>query len=197
MKHYIYILQNLVNLKIYVGQTNNPIRRKSGHKKDAFVALLQRPLYKSIRKHGWKNFKFQIVEEIDELDCDEAEIFWIQFFRSCDMNYGYNLDGGGRKNKIISNETKKKKSIASKKNYNEETKIRLANSKKTPEALKNASNASIGDKNPRAKLNTEKVLEIRNLWSLGTHSLDQLSKMFNTPKVTIHHVISRYTWKHI
>jgi group I intron endonuclease len=102
---YIYIIQNLINLKVYIGKTNNPSRRFTNHKKIAEVGMSVgrktfNLLHKAIVKYGIKNFSSQVWEEFDnEEDCLEAEKFWIEFFRSNVNRFGsecgYNLTAGG------------------------------------------------------------------------------------------------------
>ncbi len=194
---YIYVIQNETNYKIYVGQSKAPNKRWVRHKYDAMIRNHKLPLYNSIRKYGVDNFNFYIIEELPDNEIDSSEEFWIQYFRSWDANYGYNLELGGCKNKIISQETKNKQSISSKKRYTNETTIKLRESKRTPLARKHASESSTGSKNPRANINEDIVLSIRKLWQTGNYKQIELAVIFNIPKTTINHIIKRYTWKHI
>lgn len=47
---FIYVPQNLINGKIYVGQTKSPPKRKATHFSNARKGIT-RPLYAAIRKH--------------------------------------------------------------------------------------------------------------------------------------------------
>lgn len=59
-------------------------------------------------------------------------------------------------------------------------------------------NANVkGNKNPRANLSDQDVMEIRRLWDDDRVSPKELSKMFGTPKSTINKIISSDTWKHL
>lgn len=102
---YVYVIQNLLNLKIYVGKTNNYVKRFSDHKRVAKQGFSKNRktfnfIHKSIKKYGVDNFSFQTIDEFDnEKECLEAEKFWIELFRS-DVNRfgnecGYNLTAGG------------------------------------------------------------------------------------------------------
>lgn len=194
---YIYLVQNKTNNKIYVGQSKTPHKRWVRHKYDAIIRNKLLPLYNSIRKYGVDDFIFNIIEELNDNDIDEAEIFWIQYFRSWDTNYGYNLDLGGCKNKIVSQETREKQSISSKKRYNNETQIRLAKARRTPQSRAKTVKQTTGESNPRAKINETIVKEIRQLWETDQYKQTELATKFNLPKTTINHIIKRYTWKHI
>ncbi len=65
-------------------------------------------LQRAWNKYGEENFEFEVLETcvIDELD--ERESFYIAHFKTLKDKYGYNLEGGGNKNKVISKETRQK-----------------------------------------------------------------------------------------
>jgi len=193
---YIYIIQNKINNKIYVGQSKVPDKRWVRHKYDATVRKKLHPLYQSIRKHQVDNFYFQIIDEAPENEIDDLEEFWIQYFRSWDRSFGYNIELGGY-NKIISQETRIKQSISSKKRYTAAIAEKLRQAKRTSQARQNASKSSTGSKNGRAIINEQIVLNIRELWDTGNYKQTELSIKFNVSKTTINHIVKRYTWKHI
>lgn len=93
---YLYQITNLINGKLYIGQTNNIQKRWSNHRScpntDTAIA-------RAIRKYGADNFKFEVlyrnvpIEEIDDL-----EIKTIEEKNSCIPN-GYNISKGGQKHK--------------------------------------------------------------------------------------------------
>jgi group I intron endonuclease len=93
----IYKITNLVNGKTYIGQSFDINKRWVMHKSAAFNENnpgYNYPLYRAMRKYGYENFLFEILEEclIDELN--DKEIFYIEKFNSRVPN-GYNQDGGG------------------------------------------------------------------------------------------------------
>lgn len=106
--HSIYIWQNMLNNKIWIGQSVNPNARRKAHIRKAFEMHYTHPLYDSMRKHGLTMFKFDIIEHVDEKDVDDAEIFWISFFRSWDREFGYNIEHGGRRQKHVTQSTRDK-----------------------------------------------------------------------------------------
>ena len=102
---YVYVLRNLITGKVYVGQTTNPKRREWGH----FAIAKQgneRPLYRSIRKHGKENFKFEVIEECNDDLINEREQFWVAHYDSYNDEKGYNLTKGGQSK--ITKETREK-----------------------------------------------------------------------------------------
>lgn len=109
--HYIYVIQNKTNLKLYVGQSINPKKRWHRHK-SAANKNGQYPINRAIRKYGADLFTFQIIEEYSsQKDTDEAECFWIEYFQALNPEFGYNLRPGGNTSTFTA-ETRKKMSDA-------------------------------------------------------------------------------------
>lgn len=99
---YIYKYTNLLNGKIYVGQTNNPHLRRNGHRSSAFNSndhSYNSAFHNALRKYGEENFQFEIIEEIsDELGreyLNKREKYWISELHSLTTENGYNITTGG------------------------------------------------------------------------------------------------------
>lgn len=96
-KGIVYKIENLLNNKIYIGQTITTLNERwSGHKSDA--KRKNTPLYASIRKHHDNLcgvFSISVIEEnIPYNQLDHREIFWIKELNSMYPN-GYNISNGG------------------------------------------------------------------------------------------------------
>jgi len=90
----IYKATNIINQKIYIGQTKSFEQRRKGHLKDAKSGSGCR-FHVAIRKYGEENFLFEVIEEcLDDL-ANEKEQFWISYFDSYEN--GYNSTLGGEK----------------------------------------------------------------------------------------------------
>ncbi len=89
----IYLASNLITDKRYVGQTTKTLsERKAKHLQNSQTDLNNR-FYQAIRKHGIDSFEWEILEEADQVNLDEREIYWIKEFNS--LYEGYNMTVGG------------------------------------------------------------------------------------------------------
>lgn len=90
----IYAIENIINKKVYIGQSNNILLRFSNHKYELnnnkhFNSHLQRAWY----KYGKENFIFKILCECNPQELNEKEIYFIDLY--CSFEYGYNRTDGG------------------------------------------------------------------------------------------------------
>lgn len=109
----IYLVTNLVNRKVYVGQSNNFNNRKKRHKQRAENGQGDSDsFYNAIRKYGWDNFFWRILGYCNTREeAGEAEIECILFFQSHKKKYGYNIQTTTKRNYSspgIKKETKKR-----------------------------------------------------------------------------------------
>lgn len=96
----IYEAINIVNKKRYIGQTINSLaQRKRQHLESVNYDHLGCTLFKrALTKYGVSSFEWKIIDyAFSKEELDEKESFWINFFKTTDTKYGYNLKGGGAK----------------------------------------------------------------------------------------------------
>lgn len=94
----VYKATNLVNNKIYIGLTTGMLNdRKSKHKYDAENKNSNSVFHKAIRKYGWDNFKWEVIDRTrSKRKLVEKEIYWISQYDSLIENgNGYNMTLGG------------------------------------------------------------------------------------------------------
>ena len=82
----IYKIENLINHKVYIGQSIHIEKRWQQHCQPSSDSVIA----KAIKKYGKENFSFQILEECSEQDLDEKELFYIKSYNSLVPN-GYNI----------------------------------------------------------------------------------------------------------
>src|SRR5260370_41024138 len=97
MTFYIYTILNILNYKMYVGQTTTPKDRWISHRSEVKRNKKQYPIYHAIRKYGIENFQYAIIESCKTLEeIDQLETYWISLLNTRDPQMGYNLALGGR-----------------------------------------------------------------------------------------------------
>lgn len=87
---YIYIIENSVNGKFYIGRTNKPEPRRRCHFSELRRGVHGNPrLQASFNKHGEDAFKFQVVDSAPDEHIEAKEAEWFAAFDS-DKTYLYN-----------------------------------------------------------------------------------------------------------
>lgn len=141
----IYKYTNLVNNKIYIGQTSKTLEERA---KNGSNYKGSRYFYHAIQKYGWDNFIPEILE--DNLDRDEANIkeeYYISLYNSCDPNVGYNIAYGGN-NHEMPDTTKQLLSAKAIERYKDVTKNPMYGKTHSDKALKKMSEKKTGKNNP-------------------------------------------------
>ena len=104
----IYLILNLINGKMYIGQTKFSLMKRwknhIAHSRDGRDTYFAN----TIKKYGSKSFwLFTIEENLSLEEANEREEFWIKYYDTCNKTHGYNLQSGG-KNRFHSEESKLK-----------------------------------------------------------------------------------------
>lgn len=100
----IYEIKNLINGKVYIGQSIDIESRIEAHKKRESNEHLKN----AFKKYGLNNFKFSILKECKKEDLSFYEHFYIIANCSFDSRYGYNCTLGGEEYSIFNNESLQK-----------------------------------------------------------------------------------------
>lgn len=151
----IYRITNLVNGKIYVGQTVDFYNRYHKHKNSVRDnSAGGRAIVAAFRKYGFEKFKFEILESPAIGELTEREQFWIDSLCACKKEIGYNLApaAGSCLGVKHSKETREKVSRASSgRKHSEQTKRLMSQIHKgkrlTEEHRKRISQVQLGRRN--------------------------------------------------
>jgi len=209
----IYIIKNIVDGKVYIGQTSNIKVRISSHKSELKRNKHRNEyLQNAVNKFSIDNFVFEVIEDCDETNIDNRERYWMDFYDSCNRSKGYNLVYGGNSNKHHSEETKLKigNSLIGKRigwEMDEETKNKISisktgnpNSYPSEETLIKLSLARIGRKHSEEtknkisiahnKLTEIQVEEIRKKFATGNYYYRELAEEYMVSDRTISNVVN-------
>lgn len=146
----LYKHTNMFNKKVYIGITKQPLHRRwrngKGYKNNPHF-------YRAIQKYGWDNFQHQLIfQNLTAKEAENLESIIIQYYKSNQRDFGYNIEGGGNINKTVSDETRAKmrrnhadfrgkNSVWFGKKHTEETKNKISKYRKE-------NGLSFGEKNP-------------------------------------------------
>ena len=86
----IYKITNLINNKVYIGQTIRPIsQRFHRHINDAMNNILDTHFARAIRKYGPDNWKIESIDTAEtQEELNQKEQYWINYYNS--VIEGYN-----------------------------------------------------------------------------------------------------------
>lgn len=116
MKNFKVYIHTFPNNKVYVGITsyknaNYRWQNGKGYK-------TQRLMYNAIQKYGWDNIKHKVLfDNLTKEEAEKKEIELINFYKSSNKKYGYNIDNGGCHIGCHSKITRNKLSIIIKQQY--------------------------------------------------------------------------------
>ena len=134
----IYSIENLVNKKIYIGQSVCIESRFSQH-----ISSLRRQchdnhnLQEDWNHYGESSFSFRLLEVCDKEELDEKESFYVEKFKSNEPEFGYNFTNGGKIGFKHNPELLKLESETQKKKYEDNPELR---DKRKIDAIKQWSN---------------------------------------------------------
>lgn len=222
---FIYKIRNIINNKLYIGKAEDVHVRWQKHLSDARTNRGY-VLHNAIRKYGKDNFEISIIEKCDnDEQAVIREVFWIAELKTnCSKPeniFGYNLTDGGEgiaghihtaesrqkmsdalKGKPLSEAHKLALSIGGKGKILSEahkSAIRIAGIGKirTKESKIRYSESKLGNKNPQAILDDQKVIEIKALFVEGLLSNKEIADRYGVASKTIRDIKNNITWKHV
>lgn len=95
MQGYIYLIENKINGKKYVGQTSYSITQRFQEHIRNSNRFPERTLYRAFHKYGIDSFDLILLEEVEEKELSQRECFWIQKFNTYQNGYNETLGGEG------------------------------------------------------------------------------------------------------
>jgi group I intron endonuclease len=202
----IYKATNIINGKIYIGQTVQKLEaRINRHIRDSKSSSIMY-FHRALIKYGQDKFTWEIIDNAKTInELNQKEVYWINYYNSNNEEYGYNCNSGGG-NAIPNDKTKERLSIAWKNSekqklhleemrekarfyhkglkHSEETKRKISNSEK----LLHLYNHS--------KINPEIVIKIKTDLKNGIKQ-KEIAVKYGISIKTVSHIKNGYRWGHI
>jgi group I intron endonuclease len=179
----IYIIENLINGKNYIGRAKNFRTRVASHKSELNLNHHKNiHLQSAWNKYGAENFTFKILEQCPVEQHLEREMYWIEFMDTYER--GYNRTVGGDGTLGIKDDIRKKMSNRMKGNkysvgriLSEETKKKISESNKgkkhNPETIKKIAEKHRGQK--RSGETRLKISEANRRRKLSQETKDKIA----------------------
>jgi group I intron endonuclease len=176
MKGVIYCYHCIPTGKKYIGQTINEKYRKQSHisKANTDCDFL---FYRAVRKYGWENFIYGIIDSFEESLLNEKEIYFIEEYDTFNNGYNTTVGGGGCRGRIRTEEELKKFSAKMKgRKKTEEHRLKISkahlllNKKGIPLSKTHKENMKLAIKNKRFGKNNNfygktHSIELKEKWS--------------------------------
>ncbi len=200
----IYKIENLINHKIYIGQTVNPEKRWWQHRHNAKMHYDNLPIHLAISKYGEENFSFTVLEWTENYN--NAEYENIKLYNSISPN-GYNVSIGGEYVNVMIGENHPRNTISNEvlfnivndlhdnslsdreiaKKYNTTDKI-IADINHGYSHHINGEKYPLRIKKGQQKLTLKQVNEIKQSLKYTKQTYKELAKQYNVTKGVIYHI---------
>lgn len=204
----IYKITNLIDGKIYIGQTVNYEKRKRSHKSHLLNNKhCNSHLQRAFNKYGEDSFKIELIQKCDIDELDDLEKFYIEKYNCCDEDYGYNMMYGGQQYRKFTPEVREKMSRGRKgMKFSEEHKrkisIALKNVTPSKESIekmkltKKLNPTCVGEENFNAVISDSTAEKIINDL-VKNKAVKELENKYNVTADIIYNLMYNKSYKHI
>jgi group I intron endonuclease len=204
----IYKITNLIDNKVYIGQTVNYRKRKNSH----LSSLKENKhhnehLQRAFNKYGENSFEMELLEECKIEELDKLERYYIKELDACNHDKGYNMMYGGQRYRNFTKEVRLKMSEAGKgRKFTDEHKKKISLAQKGKKISQESINKSIatkkrnkehwGEKNPNALI-SDKIAEQIIIDLLKGISANDISNKYQVSNDVVYNLMYGKTYLHI
>ena len=188
----IYCIEHVASGKKYIGKSVDIELRTLKHKslctRTSTSKNSNRYLRAAVQKYGWEAFTTYTVEEFPEVDealIADREVYWMDFYKSLDREFGYNLVRDSSSGVKHSEETLLLISNAAK-NISDETRTKMSNSQtgrvcsEETRVKMSAARGNISDET-RTKMSESRLGDKNHMFG-KSHSAETKAKISNSKK---------------
>jgi group I intron endonuclease len=204
----IYKITNLINGKVYFGQTVNYEKRMRSH-----ISHLSKGnhhnchIQNAFNLYGKDSFKMELVCGCEISELDKLERQYIKKFNTTNENFGYNLMTGGQHYREFTDEVKRKMSESNKgrkKSEEHKRKIGLAHKGRIikPEWIektrqtKRLNHSQWGANNGNAVISDEEAEKII-IELMQNKAVSEIILKYNVPQDTVYNLMYNKSYRHI
>ena len=142
----IYIYTNVINGKVYIGQTSKTLFERAGKNGSNYKEC--RRFYNAILKYGWDSFTPKIIaDNLTLKEANKLEEYYIKLYGSTNPDIGYNIMFGGE-NREMSETTKEIISVKASARYTNPSNNPMFGKHHNKDTLLKMSKAKQGKNNP-------------------------------------------------
>lgn len=169
-QHYLYVITNSINNKIYIGITSDLNQRWSNHKSTSKKSKTYNDIYQDMKIHGSHNFKqIPICALPTENIALKVEEGIIKLLEALKLPL-YNIAKGGSGTKGV---------------------------KWTKERKDNFLTNSSGSKSKLSKLTAEQAIEVKEKYATNKYSHRSLAKEYNVSNNLIYRLLNNLAYKDV